>query len=195
MMRRFRRSFKRYFVSFVTVAILAFLVAWLEHVNAERFDGVPRVVDGDSLQMGEEKVRLVGIDAPELRQVCQKEAKDYRCGAVAREHLQSLVQGQVECVSEGTDKYGRTLAECFSGDKSLNAQMVLAGWAVAYGGYGWQEAQARLGGRGLWAGDFDMPQEWRIIHGELSDIGNGAFWRGSWRRISNYFQGLMGGSS
>lgn len=195
--KKYRKSTKwfKYLKTIVVIMALAFLTAWLEHMNAETFEDTPYVIDGDSLAFGELRVRLVGIDAPELKQECRSNGKTYACGAKARAYLQSMIgkSDKVACRSEGNDKYGRTLAECSAGAINLNAEMILAGWAVSYGGYGWQETKARFEKRGLWAGDFDRPKDWRFIHGELSDIGNGALWRGWWRRLQNYIQGIGSG--
>lgn len=77
-----------------------------------------------------------------------------------------LVGGQaVACQGRGRDRYGRLLAVCTAGGRDLNAAMVSAGWAVAYGAYDAEEFRARAAGAGAWAGGFDRPADWRGTHG------------------------------
>lgn len=184
-----RRSLLDFFGAAAFVAILVVSVAWLERNNATEISAAARIVDGDSLEMNSQKVRLVGIDAPELNQVCQVDQVDYLCGKKARDHLHSLIADRetVHCVGEGNDKYGRLLAECFIGELSLNLQMVRDGWAISYGGFGWVERKARNEMRGLWAGEFDDPSDWRTKTGGLLEIQSGALLRGIWRWTMSWF--------
>ncbi|MEH6727441.1 MAG: hypothetical protein V7703_14860, partial [Hyphomicrobiales bacterium] len=84
------------------------------------------------------------------------------------------------CSDHGTDKHGRQLAVCrgrASNDPvnsalvkagrqaTLNAQMVHDGWAVSYGDHKALEVLAALAGRGLWALEFEQPEDWRKFHG------------------------------
>lgn len=183
------RRLSDYLVTAVFVLLLAFGVVWLEQMNAQVISAPARVVDGDSLELGALRVRLVGIDAPELNQQCQGSEGNYACGQRARRHLQSLIIGQaaVECRSEGEDKYQRMLAECFTGSLSLNAQMVRDGWAVSYGDFLWLEREARNARRGVWAGDFERPDQFRIRTGGLAEIRDGALMRRIWRRLRTWF--------
>lgn len=183
------RSLLDYFTTGLLVALLAATAAWFESNNAVLISAAPRVVDGDSLEMNGEKIRLVGIDAPELNQICQISQVDYSCGQRARDYLRSLIRNveKVDCVGEGDDKYGRLLAECFAGKISLNAKMVRDGWAISYGGFGWVERTARKEKLGLWAGEFDNPSDWRAKTGGLVEIQSGAFLRGIWRRAKALF--------
>ncbi len=141
--------------------------------------GVGRVVDGDTLRLEGRTYRLWGIDAPELIQVCQRDGQGYACGREAASYLRMLLvpepglgEGtaaeappQLVCVPRASDQYGRTAAFCRLGDKDLAAEMVRAGWAVAFtrqsSDYAPDEDEAREARRGLWAGTFDMPWDWR----------------------------------
>lgn len=134
--------------------------------EAEVLRGTARVADGDSLVLDGERIRLQGIDAPELTQTCTRVGADYPCGREAREALARLVAGRsVSCESRQRDRYERVLATCVAGGVEVNRAMVEAGWAVAYGDYSEAEAAAREARRGLWAGAFERPQDWRRIHG------------------------------
>lgn len=126
-------------------------------------------VDGDSLRAGNEQIRLLGIDAPEYRQTCRDErGREWACGRDARTHLQRLLsRGPAQCVPDGRDRYGRTLARCSAGDiPDLGEAMVRAGYAIDFmdGGYGAAEAAARVDRRGIWRGDFQHPADWRRAH-------------------------------
>lgn len=131
------------------------------------FTGHPSVIDGDTLRLNGERIRIVGIDAPEMNQTCQdSNGNDWACGKAARQRLFELISGgRIECTAEGHDRYGRTLATCSAQSVSdLGGTMVREGYAVNYGGYWIAEANARLRRNGLWAGDFERPQDWRRRH-------------------------------
>lgn len=199
-MARYNRNSKRnslldYLATAVFVAMLTASVAWIDRNNSTHISAVARVVDGDSLEMDGQKIRLVGIDAPELNQICQVNQADYSCGQKARNHLRSLIgdSEKIDCAGEGNDKYNRLLAECFVGKLSLNAEMVKNGWAVSYGEFGWIERRARKEKLGLWAGEFDDPSDWRARTGGLAEIQSGAVLRGIWRWTMAWF--ASGGSN
>ncbi len=126
-------------------------------------EGRPRLVDGDSFFMGQTEVRMQGIDAPEGRQTCTRDGREWRCGEDATRTLQRLTGGQpVRCDIHSTDQHGRRLATCYSASGSnLNMEMVAQGFAVAFGAYESEERQAKSARRGLWASQFDRPQDWR----------------------------------
>ena len=129
------------------------------------------VGDGDSLQIDDTRIRLEGIDAPEFQQICTLSGRQSDCGRQAARHLRRLIgQRQVECAGWRVDRFERLLAVCHAGDIDLNARMVFDGWAVSFGAYEGEEAQARRAGRGLWAGSFDRPRDWRRDHmGEMAE--------------------------
>jgi endonuclease YncB( thermonuclease family) len=123
-----------------------------------------RAVDGDSLRNGNGDIRLIGIDAPELLQRCRKNGKEWACGRAAQERLKQLVaRSDVRCAPQGRDRYGRTLARCSAGGTDLGDTMVSEGLALNFmqGGYERHEREARIAKRGIWAGEFDFPQEHR----------------------------------
>ncbi len=125
-----------------------------------------RVVDGDTLRLGDRTVRLAKVDAPERGQTCADQAgRPFDCGAAAAEALSRLVNGRsVLCIVSGRDRFGRGLGQCTAGGADLNAGLVRAGWALAYNDDAALlalEAEARRAARGLWAGGFVRPEEWR----------------------------------
>lgn len=158
-------------VAVAVLAILAFAAArGLPTGPVETLSGTMRAADGDSLAHGATRIRLEGIDAPELGQTCRRTGGDYACGREAQQALARLIAGRaVSCRSARRDRYGRLLARCTAGGVEVNRAMVEAGWAVAYGDYDREEGAARRAGRGLWAGAFERPQEWRRVHGGLAE--------------------------
>jgi endonuclease YncB( thermonuclease family) len=142
---------------------LAASVAAIFRPTGRQIAGDVVVVDGDTLRMGDLHIRLKGLDAPEMKQICAgADGVAYACGRVARDALVKLVAGRVpRCRIGGRDRYQRSLATCFVGETDIGAALVERGYAVAYGGYEREEARARTRSSGLWAGTFERPSDWR----------------------------------
>jgi len=136
--------------------------------------GAARVVDGDTLEVRGEKLRLQGIDAPEMAQTCDAKGRPVPCGKLAAAHLDELIGSRpLSCAVEGKDRYGRGLARCRAGDRDVAEAMTRDGWALSDrrysdGRYHGAEAAARAGRRGIWAMDFEDPAEWRARKREAS---------------------------
>ncbi|MFQ5507958.1 MAG: thermonuclease family protein [Leptospirillia bacterium] len=129
------------------------------------------VTDGDTVEIDGHRIRLQGIDAPELAQQCTVERNAYLCGERARAVLSDLIaQGDgVVCDVDGYDYYGRFLGVCRAADGAdLNREMVRRGWALAYRRFSElyvpDEDRARRDAVGMWAGDFQPPWDWRRDH-------------------------------
>lgn len=137
--------------------------AWLAKHNEVTLQGQYKIIDGDSLVVKGQEIRLLGIDAPEYRQTCTlQNGNAYECGKQSRLHLVKLAKlGDLNCTGWEEDKYQRLLAECRAGDVEINARMVKDGWAVSYGDYEREETQARELATGVWQGGFDSPKAWR----------------------------------
>jgi len=129
--------------------------------------GTPRIVDGDTIWIGESKIRLHGIDAPEARQECLRgDGTAYRCGQASTNALHALAGSQpVRCEGNAFDRYKRLIAVCYAGSINLNAEMVRQGWALAYRRYSKDYVSAEMGAqearRGIWVGSFEAPWKWR----------------------------------
>jgi endonuclease YncB( thermonuclease family) len=129
--------------------------------------GLARVVDGDTIVVGETRIRLEGIDAPEAGQTCGRSVVGWwACGTEATAALARLVEGKsIRCEPQGLDKYGRTLAVCFVGGEDVNAWMVRQGLAWAFVRYSQryvqQEAEARARRVGVWQGQAMPPWDYR----------------------------------
>lgn len=141
--------------------------------TAAPFYGLARAKDGDSLMVGNREVRLFGIDAPEFDQRCKRGGQNYNCGAEAADKLSALVTGkELRCEAVGLDQHQRTLARCTVAGNEINRLMVSSGMALAYRRYSSDyvsaEATAKLNKRGIWAGSFVTPSNYR--HDELQVV-------------------------
>ncbi|MDP9809078.1 endonuclease YncB(thermonuclease family) [Rhizobium tibeticum] len=147
------------------LALLAFLwliAAKLNDGAETAYSGQFHAADGDSLNLGKERMRLYGIDAPELSQRCERAGRAWACGQEAKRALQVLIMpADTQCSGTERDRFDRLLVVCHSGEVDLNAAMVRRGMAVSYGAYGDEEALARVEKAGLWAGTFEMPRSVR----------------------------------
>ncbi|GAB4814194.1 hypothetical protein N2152v2_001240 [Parachlorella kessleri] len=141
--------------------------------------GPARVVDGDTLEVEDTKIRVNGIDAPEKAQPCRnKSGKVYACGLDAKAVLEAKVgQTPVACEVKELDKFGRSVATCYANSgagEDLGAYMVESGYAVAYWKYGTEycplHEQARAAKRGIWAGSFQLPSDWRHMPLDIDDV-------------------------
>ncbi len=136
----------------------------------EAFSGRARVVDGDSLEIAGHRVRLFGIDAPERSQDCRDaRGRTYACGREAQNALGAAIAGQsVSCTPVG-ESYNRDVAMCTANGRDLSEAMIRNGHALelrqhSRGRYTAAEQEARNARRGLWAGDFERPSQWRQDH-------------------------------
>ena len=129
------------------------------------FFGTAKVIDGDTIIVNNQKVRLHGIDAPELSQFCKHTIP---CGIEAKEFLASFVgKKAVKCKKITTDKYDRVVATCWHGSFDLGDQMVLNGYAMSDRPHPYleHEAWARETNSGIWGQQpFISPAAWRRIH-------------------------------
>lgn len=138
--------------------------------------GAVRVVDGDTIDVGETRVRLEGIDAPEAGQTCNRKwFGRWACGHEATAALHRLTdQRTVSCDPRGTDKYGRVLAVCYVDGRDINAQMVRRGYAWAFVKYSQsyvrEEALARTEGVGIWQGQSEPAWEYRAKRWAAAEV-------------------------
>lgn len=131
--------------------------------------GPAQVIDGDTIKIGGERIRLVGIDAPEMRQTCRMNGRGWPAGKDATAWLKSVLGGKtISCTREGRDAYKRVLATCFAEGVNVNEAMVAAGWAMAYRQYSERyvaaEEAARKAKRGIWEGVCQAPWDWRRLN-------------------------------
>nr|WP_312130744.1 thermonuclease family protein [Stenotrophomonas pavanii] len=128
--------------------------------------GVPQVIDGDSLQLNGQRIKLYAIDAPESHQTCLHRTGEWDCGNRAGLWLQQLIAGnEVFCTSQGNDNAGNVVATCRVGETDLGGAMVKNGWALAHRSvsktYVIAETDAKRKRLGLWDSQFAMPWDFR----------------------------------
>lgn len=174
-----RRFFSiRRAVTFVSIAaLLIAMVIGTQSPENKALQGVAQISDGDSLRINRQRVRLIGIDAPELQQNCVKQGEDWACGQASKQALASKINSNaVTCVGERLDQYRRLLATCYLGREDLNAWLVREGWAVSYNDYVIDEVLARRDRRGIWASEFEEPHKWRTRRGAAETSMLGWLW-------------------
>jgi endonuclease YncB( thermonuclease family) len=131
--------------------------------------GKPEIHDGDTIKIDGQPIRLLGIDAPELKQRCVTNNHPWECGQSATNRLRGLINTKVvTCEIVKKDKYRRSLGECFipsrKGILSVNQEMVKGGWALAYldgGSFTDMQSDAAAENRGIWKSEFETPSDWR----------------------------------
>ncbi len=147
----------------ITCIILLYAIECIAYRNAE-------VIDEDSLVINNNKIRLYGIDAVERNQLCKdRKGNQWKCGIDAKNHLTKLINAnKVVCLLIDKDRYKRSLSICYSSQhQNLNAEMVRAGYAVAYTRYSnmfaHYDKEARQKQNGIWSGKFKMPERYRKV--------------------------------
>ena len=152
---------KRKAIFLISVTALIFILT-INQVKSQTI----KIVDGDTIHLNGEKIRFTGIDTPELKQTCLKEDIKDLCGVTAKQILiDKIGNNNVQCISEGKDRYKRTLAECFVNNESLSSYLVRSGYAFAYRRYSKKfvpdEDFARNNKIGMWSMEFDYPWDYR----------------------------------
>lgn len=161
--------------SALSLALLRALVtvglalAWPLASIADPIVGGASVIDADTIEIHGERIRLNGIDAPEARQPClDADGSTYRCGQVAAMALADFLDAHrpTTCVEVDRDRYKRIVAVCQAGGQDVGAWLVTNGYALDWprysrGAYAGRQSEARAKRRGMWAGSFALPWEWR----------------------------------
>ena len=124
------------------------------------------VIDGDTIRLGDLKIRFSGIDAPEINQTCVASEGKVACGKISRDLLiEKVTNNKISCTDEGKDFYGRVLGECFVNGESLSAYLVREGFAFAYRKYSNKyiedEEYAKFNKLGMWSMEFQYPWDYR----------------------------------
>ena len=128
--------------------------------------GKAKVIDGDTIHIGNNKIRLHGIDAPEQKQTCMFRGNEWNCGQDSKIFLFNLLNEKlVLCEIIDIDKYKRLVAVCFIDNININELIVKSGWAIAYRYYSKDfikdEEIAKKNKLGIWRGDFEEPYIYR----------------------------------
>jgi endonuclease YncB( thermonuclease family) len=128
--------------------------------------GIPTIIDADTIEIRQRRVRLHGIDAVEADQICFRGSLAWRCGLDAVNALDRMIGGrEIQCEERDRDRYHRIIAKCRVGSTDIARWLVETGWAVAYRRFSEEyivvEEQARRGRVGIWASNFEDPEQWR----------------------------------
>ena len=146
--------------------LLIILVSFSNFVFAKTINGKPRIIDGDTIHIKNNKIRLHGIDAPETKQTCKIDNEEWYCGKQSTKELKKLINKQnVECVINDVDVYNRYIAICYVDEININQWMVKNGWAIAYRYYSKdyinEEEYANNNKLGIWKSKFIEPYLFR----------------------------------
>lgn len=152
------------------ILVLGLILSCQSPVVAEM---VEQAVDGDTLVLqGGERVRLIGVDTPELHHP-SKPVMFF--AEEAHLFVQSLVQGKEVKLAydqQKIDKYGRTLAYVYLPDgELLNAEIIRQGYGFAYTRFPFEkmdefrkhEQEAREQGLGLWRPLTNSPEVSHVV--------------------------------
>jgi endonuclease YncB( thermonuclease family) len=160
------------------ICLLFLLISTAQFVVAEPLEGRATVIDGDTLAIGDQKIRLFGIDAPERGQLCKRgTGETWPCGEVARDWAADLIDAEkVTCVTQDIDRFGRLVAQCAFAGQDVGEALVTAGYALAFRSYSdlyvAAEAEAQRLGQGIWSSSFDRPSEYRAAQQAIRTAAN-----------------------
>ena len=148
------------------ILILTCLIFLTNFGNSRTIMGKARIIDGDTIHIKSNKIRLHGIDAPEIKQTCKIDNEDWYCGKQSTKELKNLInKKKVECITNDVDRYNRYIAICFVNEININQWMVKNGWAIAYRYYSRdyvvEEKYASDNKLGIWKSEFVEPYAYR----------------------------------
>ena len=166
----------------ISVCLIFFFLTYFDVKSQEVkiVSGTAIISDGDTIKINNEKIRLAGIDAPEIKQKCYSYLleREFPCGMFSKDMLMTITStSKVTCFYTEKDRYKRILGTCYMGDlnsvavikkvkeANINRLMVRLGQAVAYRKYSNEyitdEEYAKKNLNGIWKGKFEMPWDWR----------------------------------
>ncbi|MCT4372478.1 thermonuclease family protein [Yangia mangrovi] len=157
-------------VSFIIVSLASpwvSLAAGPAAAAQPEVSGRIRVIDGDTFEVGDVRVRLFGVDAPEQGQTCGGNGKQvWACGAWVTTEVRSRYEGRrASCARLDTDRYGRAVARCSVDGKDVGRTLVSEGLAFAYRQYSLDydldEKRAAVRGVGVHGAEVQRPAEYR----------------------------------
>ena len=145
---------------------ILFIFSFSPNLYSKTITGNAKVIDGDTIHIGSNKIRLHGIDAPETNQTCEKNNVPWSCGKESAKALINFINNQkVICEAKGTDQYKRYISVCSVNNLDMNEFMVKNGWAIAYRYYSKDytvtEDKAKKNKVGIWQGSFQEPYLFR----------------------------------
>ena len=164
-----------FFVLWILIVLIAFITSeWISiyyPTIAVKSNNI-KVIDGDTIMLDNKRIRLKGIDTPEIKQQCLSKSNKYiDCGVAAKINLKQIIANKtLECSNSGTDKYQRHLAYCFVNGTNINLELVKQGYARNYLQnnifFIYYETVVKINKIGLWNTKFEKPGEWRKLHSQ-----------------------------
>jgi endonuclease YncB( thermonuclease family) len=160
----------------LALACLALLMPAV--AGAADVTGVPKIREADQIQIGSTRIRLGGIDAPSVDQLClNTKGERWTCGVAARDELIKRAGGKSwTCQTRAIDRRGRTVARCQVDGQDIQKWLVTNGWALAFvritKDYEADEKIAREAKAGMWQGAFIAPWDWRIRNKKTHVLGS-----------------------
>ncbi|MCG6205322.1 thermonuclease family protein [Rhodopseudomonas sp. HC1] len=158
--------------------VLLMACALLLPVAAQAADisGVPKLRNGDQITIGANRIRLAGMDAPSLDQLCLGPKGDrWTCGVAARDALAAHVGNKNWTCSVLRTEKKVSVAKCMVDGEDIQQWMVKNGWALSYTRYSHaydaDEKAARAARVGLWQGAFIAPRDWRVRNSKTVILG------------------------
>jgi endonuclease YncB( thermonuclease family) len=145
--------------------------------EAADITGVPKIREGDQITIGSSRIRLSGIDAPSVDQLCLNNSGErWTCGAAARDELIKYADNKAwTCHVERVDRRGRNVGRCTVDGEDIQKWMVKSGWALSYArqshDYDADEKAAREAKAGMWQGAFIAPWDWRVRNKKTAILG------------------------
>jgi endonuclease YncB( thermonuclease family) len=162
---------------FTRLLVAIFIVLLPAIAAAADISGTAKVHDGGQVQIGGSRIRLEGIDAPSLDQLClNNHGERWTCGVAARDELARHAENKSWiCHGQQTDRRGRIMARCEVEGEDIQKWMVRSGWALSYvrfsHDYDADEAAAREAKAGMWQGAFIAPWDWRVRNKKIAILG------------------------
>src|SRR6201995_6124703 len=138
--------------------------------QAADITGIAKVREGDTIVIGSNRIRLGGIDAPSVDQLClNSKGERWPWGIAARHELIKHADNRTwTCHGQNPDRRGRLVARCIVDGEDIQKWMVRNGWALSYArfshDYDADEKAAREDKSGMWKGAFIAPWDWRGRH-------------------------------
>ena len=163
-----------------SIALSLLSLSWLalpSLAEAADITGTAKVRSGDAVVIWNTRIRLGGIDAPQVDQLClNTKSERWTCGVAARDELAKYAEGKNwVCHARAIDRRGRTVARCEVGGEDIQKWLVRSGWALAYTrisrDYEADEAAAREAKAGMWQGAFIAPWDWRVRNKKTAILG------------------------
>ncbi|MGK7937270.1 MAG: thermonuclease family protein [Xenococcaceae cyanobacterium] len=150
--------------------ILAGLGAILIETSEKgQIKGEAHVIKGNIIEIDRQQIKLYGIDAPELEQICYVNDRPWQCGLTVKQKLVEKIEGKsLTCLTREQKNDNVPIAECFLGRQNLNGWLVEEGWAIAdrqnSRSFISHEILAQRDHKGIYQSEFLKPSLWREIN-------------------------------